>query len=264
MSMLEKAEGGDRVPKEEFRAEEPGLRVDLINAQFDLKDADFPVIVLLAGDDRIGTTAVLNRLHEWMDARYLDTHVFGVPTDEEAERPRFWRYWRALPAQGTIGIFGGAWPLLAVAEKARGEISKDAFEQRLQQIRAFEGALVDDGALVLKFWIHLLGEGPEEAPEEGEEGSGRGLVGRGKRLERLPQLRRHPARRRADAEAHALGTRALARGRRRPCEQPGPDGGPHDSRRHPAPPHGGKPHGLGAGRGDDGFRLHGVCSIRWT
>ena len=101
--MFKDAEVGATVSKEEFEAQEAGLRVDLINAQYDLRQSDFPVIVIIAGNDRVGCNQLLDRIHEWMDARYIKTHIFGKPTEDERERPRFWRYWIKLPAKGLIG-----------------------------------------------------------------------------------------------------------------------------------------------------------------
>ncbi len=153
--LFESAEVGHEIPKKSFQEELPQLRVDLLNAQFDLKDAGFSVVVLLVGDDRLGCDEVLDRLHEWMDARFIDTHVFLDPTTEEAERPRAWRYFRALPAKGRIGIFLGAWAARAIDDRLRKEIDAAEFERRGHRIRRFERSLVDDGTLVLKFWLHL-------------------------------------------------------------------------------------------------------------
>src|SRR3954453_1462596 len=69
--MFEIAEVGSQVSKEEYEAQVPHLRVNLINAQYDLRNADFPILVLIVGDDQQGCNEVLNLLHEWMDARYL-------------------------------------------------------------------------------------------------------------------------------------------------------------------------------------------------
>jgi len=60
-----------------------------------------------------------------------------------------------LPPHGKIGVYVGAWALNAVGERVRGEIDGDAFAQRLAHIRQFEQDLLADGALVLKFWVHI-------------------------------------------------------------------------------------------------------------
>jgi len=153
--MFEAAEVGSHVSKEEYEAQVPHLRVDLINAQYDLRNADFPVLVVIVGDDHKSCNEVLNLLHEWMDARYLDTHVFGPLSEEEQEHPRFWRYWRTLPRKGQLGVYVGAWARNAVADRVLERIDDDEFEQRAAHIERFEQALVEDGALLLKFWLHL-------------------------------------------------------------------------------------------------------------
>ncbi len=90
--VLEAAETGARVTKEEFEKVTPDLRVELINAQYELQEADFPVIVLIGADDRIAADELIDTLNEWMDARYLSTRWFSPRSEEESERPRFWRY----------------------------------------------------------------------------------------------------------------------------------------------------------------------------
>ncbi|MGI9286560.1 MAG: polyphosphate:AMP phosphotransferase [Pseudomonadales bacterium] len=153
--MFESAEVGSSVSKEEFKAAEPELRLELINAQYDLQSADFPVVLLLMGDDPLGVNRLFDFLHEWMDARFIGTHVFRPPTDEERQRPRFWRYWRVLPPKGRIGLYLGAWALGSVAERIRKDITKSEFARRIEHVRRFEEELVDGGALVIKLWVHL-------------------------------------------------------------------------------------------------------------
>lgn len=153
--LFDQAETGARVDKKSFERVVPNLRVDLINAQYELKQADFPVIVLIGADDRIAADELVDTLNEWMDARYINMHWFGRPTEEERERPRPWRYWRELPGKGQIGVFVGAWATNPIAERMFGKDGQAAFERRLEHIRRFEQTLVDDGALLLKFWLHL-------------------------------------------------------------------------------------------------------------
>ena len=153
--MLENLEKPTNPTRDEYEGRLPSLRTSLLNTQFDLRQAPFPVLILLAGNDFIGCNAMVNLLHEWMDARYVKTRVFGRPTEEERERPRFWRYWNVLPANGQIGLYVGAWPQAAIADRGLGRISRASFEQRLDHIARFENTLVDQGALVLKFWLQI-------------------------------------------------------------------------------------------------------------
>jgi polyphosphate:AMP phosphotransferase len=153
--VLEAAELGSRVDKDEYDEVVPGLRVELLNLQFDLRSADFSVLLMIGGDDRLGVDDLVDVLHEWLDARYMDTEIFLEDLPEEEGRPRFWRYWRVLPATGRIGLQVGAWPMHALRDRVRGDIDDDAFARRVAQGRAFERLLDQDGTLVVKLWLHL-------------------------------------------------------------------------------------------------------------
>jgi polyphosphate:AMP phosphotransferase len=154
--VFEAAELGRKVPKDEFEAREPSLRQDLLEAQIALRESgSFPALVVFAGVDGAGKSETVNLLSKWMDPRWLVTSAFGDPSDEEAERPEYWRFWRALPPRGRIGLFLSSWYSRPVLDRVHGEIARDAFEARLNRIVEFEQTLTDDGALVLKFWMHL-------------------------------------------------------------------------------------------------------------
>ena len=154
--MFEGAEIGARVSREEFKERAPALRQSLLQAQRELKAADtFPVIIVLAGFDASGRSETANLLNAWLDPRWVVTCAWGEPSDEELERPAFWRYWRWFPPKGQIGLFHGAWYEPVMTERVERQTGRHAFETRLRQIATTEQALTDDGALFLKFWLHL-------------------------------------------------------------------------------------------------------------
>jgi len=153
--MFETAELGQRVSKREYKKREVLLRKDLLDAQFRLKEAGFPVIVLFHGVDGAGKGETVNTLHEWMDTRLITTQAYDTPTTEEAQRPPFWRYWRDLPPAGRTGIFLKAWYSDPLLKRVYGEITQDEFDHALSRIKAFERTLAVDGAVILKFWLHL-------------------------------------------------------------------------------------------------------------
>jgi polyphosphate:AMP phosphotransferase len=151
------AEIGHELSKEEYERLLDPLRVDLLNAQFDLRSADFSAVVLVAGDDRPGCVDLLHALYEWMDARYIDTHVLfgGNWTEEARARPAPWRYWRRIPPKGRIGLFLGAWATHVAGLAMQKGAGALALDRGIEHIERFERALADDGTLVLKFWLHL-------------------------------------------------------------------------------------------------------------
>ena len=154
--MFESANLRHRISKTTYRREEGKLREALLNAQYDLKEnGTFPVLILIAGVEGAGKGETVNLLNEWMDPRHIEVSGFSEPSDEENERPRMWRYWRALPPKGRIGIFFGAWHTQPIVDRVGGRIGSGRLDQHVAEILRFEKMLTDEGVLLLKFWFHL-------------------------------------------------------------------------------------------------------------
>ncbi|WP_395668864.1 polyphosphate:AMP phosphotransferase [Rhodoferax sp.] len=154
--MFESAELGHKVSKSAFREAVAPLREALLEAQAKLVlDKKTPVLILISGEDGAGKRETIHVLYEWMDPRYLSTLAFDTPSDEERERPPMWRYWRSLPPKGRIGVFAGSWYSEPIRQRIEGEISQQDLDARAASINRFEAMLVNEGALILKFWIHL-------------------------------------------------------------------------------------------------------------
>ena len=157
--MFESAELGHKLSKEQYKIELPQLRESLLDAQLDLlQSRRFPVIILLAGVDCAGKGETMNLLHEWMDPRHIESHALRELTDEERERPPMWRYWRDLPPKGKIGIFIGSWYSAPLVDNVYGSTKNAELDQQLDRIIRFETMLCNEGALILKFWLHLSQE----------------------------------------------------------------------------------------------------------
>ena len=154
--MFESATQVHRIDKATFKAEEAKLREALLDAQFDLiEQKRFAVLIVLAGIDGAGKSAALARLNEWLDPRHVETAVLDEPSPDEAARPPFWRYWRALPPKGKIGIFVGSWYREPIERCGFGNGGEGRLERDLAVINRFETMLADEGLLVIKLWLHL-------------------------------------------------------------------------------------------------------------
>jgi len=161
--MFESAEIGHKLAKSVYREAVPVLRAALLEAQVDLFEKHkTPVVVLISGQDGAGKGETINMLYQWMDPRFISTLAFSQPSDEERERPPMWRYWRSLPPKGRVGIFAGSWYSEPIRESIFGEISVKELDALAEQINRFEAMLVNEGALVLKFWFHLTKEGQKQ------------------------------------------------------------------------------------------------------
>ncbi|HKA40682.1 MAG TPA: polyphosphate:AMP phosphotransferase [Burkholderiales bacterium] len=154
--MFESAEIGHKIDKDTYRREEPRLRQALLAAQYDLlRHKRFATLIVIGGVDGAGKGETVNLLNEWMDPRHILTHAFPEPSDEERERPRMWRYWRALPPRGKIGIHFGAWHTDPILERVEKRIGAAELDRAIAETVRFERMLTDEGILLLKFWFHL-------------------------------------------------------------------------------------------------------------
>ncbi|MGM0411696.1 MAG: polyphosphate:AMP phosphotransferase [Pseudomonadota bacterium] len=153
--MFETAELGRRLDKADFKAAEPELRTRLLQAQWALQGQRRPLVILLAGMEAAGRAGVADRLNKWLDTRGMVTAAFWDETDEERQRPDHWRYWRRLPGAGEIALFFDGWYRRPLHGSALGEVDAMERERELHRIADLERTLTRDGALVVKFWLHL-------------------------------------------------------------------------------------------------------------
>lgn len=153
--MFETAELGIKLGREEYEQRVRSVRARLLELEFQLRSADFATLVLLSGLDGAGRGEFLNVLHEWMDTRYLQTEAYSTPTEEQRQRPEYWRFWMWLPPKGRTGVFVGSWYTRPLFEHVRGKMDDAELASELSRINAFERALSDSGTLVLKLWFHV-------------------------------------------------------------------------------------------------------------
>jgi polyphosphate:AMP phosphotransferase len=179
--MFETLEVGRRLKRSEYNELQLPLRQKLLEAQFDLAERDYPVIIVVAGLDGAGKGALVHRLNEWMDPRGIETNTYWEHSDEEESRPYFWRFWRSLPQRGQIGIFLGSWYTRPAQAAVDDEMTREEFAVACQQIESFERMLNDDGALVIKLWLHVS-----------EEVQRAQLEGKAPRSQQNPRVSDHP------------------------------------------------------------------------
>ncbi|GAB4322184.1 MAG: polyphosphate:AMP phosphotransferase [Candidatus Zixiibacteriota bacterium] len=160
--MFEAVELGQSLSKSEFEEQLPQLRTELLRVQRALAGTDSRLLLIIAGMDAAGKGECVNRLSEWLDMRGIDTHTYWLPSDEERERPPYWRYWRTFPARGQIGIHFAAWYQDLIPRFAERKIDVAQLDAELARAAFVERMLVEDKTLILKFWLHLSEEEQEK------------------------------------------------------------------------------------------------------
>ena len=170
--MFESAELGHKIDKQTYDREIPKLRENLLNSQYDLmENGKSAVLIVVGGVDGAGKSETVSILNEWMDPRHIHSHAFPEPSDEERERPYMWRFWRALPPRGKIGILFGAWHTAPIVGRVMGTLKPAQLDQAIEEIVRFERMLSEEGVLILKFWFHLSKEQQKKRLKELEKDS---------------------------------------------------------------------------------------------
>ncbi len=153
--MFEVAELKNKVSKAEYETEMSVIREQLLDVQQKLEAAAVPVLIVIAGVDSAGKGDLIGKLNEWLDPRFMRTHAFGYPSDEEQERPPHWRYWMSLPPRGRVAIYAMGWYGQVLSDRLNERIGNGKLEKELSHINKLEKELSEDGALIIKFWLHL-------------------------------------------------------------------------------------------------------------
>jgi AMP-polyphosphate phosphotransferase len=153
--MFEAAELGRKITKTEFDKLEPELHTKLLTIQRELMESKIPVIVIVSGVEGAGKGEVVNRLNKWLDTRGIMTTAFWDESDEERERPSYWKFWRRLPPRGTVGVMFGSWYTNPIIDYVFNRIDTAEFEKRLLRISKFETMMSEDNALIIKYWFHM-------------------------------------------------------------------------------------------------------------
>lgn len=153
--MFEAIKLGRKIDKETFNTQQEEVRTQLLLVQRELRQTDIPVIIIISGVEGAGKGEVVNRLYEWLDARGLQSCAYWDETDEERQRPRYWRFWRSMPPRGEMAILFGGWYLSPMEHRIHNLCNDAELDGELNRIVDFERMLIQDGALIVKFWFHL-------------------------------------------------------------------------------------------------------------
>jgi AMP-polyphosphate phosphotransferase len=141
--------------KPAYKKKMPRLRDDLRNMQLAVRAARVPVIVVFEGWDAAGKGDSIGSLTYPMDPRGFKVHTTQEPNEEERHRPFLWRFSTRLPPRGDFAFFDRSWYRRLLEERVDGEITGRDVPAIAAEIRDFERGLIDEGAVLVKFWLHI-------------------------------------------------------------------------------------------------------------
>lgn len=138
-----------------FKKQSQSLHLALLDQQRQLHSKNRPVMIVIAGDDRIGRQHAINRLMTWFDPRFVRVNAYTPQEQPSSDRPWLWRFWRDLPAAGQLSITLRDWTATLITDGLNQDLDDATLARRIEQINQFEQALIDDGTLLIKFWLTL-------------------------------------------------------------------------------------------------------------
>jgi AMP-polyphosphate phosphotransferase len=117
-----------------------------------------PVCVLFEGWDAGGKGGAIKRLVARLDPRHVRVSEYAAPTPDELRHHFLWRFGPNIPGWGEMSVFDRSWYGRVLVERVEGFATKAAWERAYAEIRDFERLLVQEGATVVKFFLHISEE----------------------------------------------------------------------------------------------------------
>ena len=153
--MLETIDLDKKLDKATFKEWFPSLEMDLALLQRKAFEAGLPVIIVFEGWDASGKGDSISKLVHNLDPRGYRVHTITAATEEERLHPFLWRFWTRLPPRGGIGIFDRSWYGRVLVDRMDGAVERREWQQAYQEVNQFERQLVDDGNVLVKFFLHI-------------------------------------------------------------------------------------------------------------
>ena len=124
------------------------------------------VLLVFQGMDAAGKDSTIKHVTSGVNSQGFQVYNFRQPTYKDIEHNYLWRYWRAVPERGRIGIFNRSHYEEVLVVRVRPEIlearrliQKNFHERfwrnRFHEIRSLERHLGENGTKVVKFFLNL-------------------------------------------------------------------------------------------------------------
>ncbi len=153
--MLEKVDLAVRLSRPEYEKQLDRLKnqMHLLGYQAYLQKR--PVVVVFEGWDAAGKGGAIKRLTERLDPRGYVVYPIAAPAGDDKARHYLYRFWRRLPEAGQIAIFDRSWYGRVLVERVEGFCSEAVWRRAYTEINQFERELIEFGAILFKFWMHI-------------------------------------------------------------------------------------------------------------
>jgi polyphosphate kinase 2 len=147
------ATGASRLSRKAYEEALEPLEVELNRLARWLQHTGHRMVVVFEGRDTAGKGGAINAIADALNPRQCHVVALSKPSELERSQWYFQRYVPHLPAAGQIVLFDRSWYNRAGVERIMGWCTDDDYRLFLAQAPAFERMLVDDGIVLLKYWL---------------------------------------------------------------------------------------------------------------
>jgi polyphosphate kinase 2 len=144
-----------RMKEKEYEHELRRLHGELVALQEWVKASGAKVCVVFEGRDTAGKGGTIKAITERVSPRVFRVVALPAPTDREKSQMYMQRYVRHFPAAGEVVIFDRSWYNRAGVEPVMGFCTDEQSRRFLEQVPAFEQAMVEAGILLIKYWLEV-------------------------------------------------------------------------------------------------------------
>jgi polyphosphate kinase 2 len=145
--------------RKEYEQRLRGLHAELVAMQEWVRDTQAKVCVVFEGRDTAGKGGVIKAITERVSPRVFRVVALSAPTEREQSQIYYQRYIPHFPAGGEVVIFDRSWYNRAGVERVLGFCTEEETNKFLLRTPGVERAMVDDGIILLKYWLEVS---PEE------------------------------------------------------------------------------------------------------
>jgi polyphosphate kinase 2 (PPK2 family) len=113
------------------------------------------IVLVFEGADASGKGGAIKRLTQPLDPRGVRVYPIGAPTPDELREHYLQRFWRRFPRKGELAIFDRSWYGRVLVERVDELTAEASWQRGYEEINELEKWLVDDGVIMLKFFMHI-------------------------------------------------------------------------------------------------------------
>ena len=113
------------------------------------------VLIVLQGIDAAGKDSTVKHVFSGSNPQGVRVFTFKEPTDEEASHDFLWRYHDDAPARGMIHVFNRSHYEDVLVVRVKGLTEEERWRSRYDSINDFERMLAREGAVIVKFFLHI-------------------------------------------------------------------------------------------------------------